>query len=428
MTIRVMESFVLDGNPNLDKAYKKGYNNLTKANMALGTDDVSLLSETNHIFFGTPGRYNDGQQISVLAVDEFFPQGCPSCADDWANFGSYLKIPIPETALDTYGVVGFSVYFSNLPNSSVASGMQDDTDNDGYVFFGLGGNGSNDVQIVGGVRASDNKMYIKVLTTAVDFAVSTGVTGTNSSKYRGYHNNSGTCTISSLSVDVNTWYTVEIKYKFSATAGHVILYVNGVKVAETATNIAFSTTLRDAVFLAAMYSLVTTNPGAPESMSDPYNTFDDFYMLDDTGTKNTDYLGNYRIRSTYPEANYINEGYSPTATEYSDMTSDDDDASYLSIASGEREVFGITDLTDVSSRIRAIKYNFTTYFENNDNIRIIPLSEHGGVLHSGYVNQIPVSGGGYFYHSIPIESSLINGGDWTLSQINSGYHGFTILS
>ena len=85
-------------------------------------------------------------------------------------------------------------------------------------------------------------------------------------------------------------------------------------------------------------------------------------------------------------------------------------------------------LSDISTRIRGVMFNFATYFENNDNIRILPLSEDGSVVHSGYVNQIPVSGGGYLYHSIPIESSLITGSDWTRAEINDGYHGYTILS
>lgn len=427
MALRKIESFVLDGAPDLTKAAKKGYSNLTKAAMALGSDDITGVSETNHIYFSSPGRYNDGQQINILSVDEYIEQGCPSCAFDYANFGSYLKIPIPETSLDTYGVVGFSVYFNQLPNALISNLFKDDSNNDGIVFFGLGSNGLNNTQIVCGVRASDDKMYIKVLDTAVSFAVSTGLTGTNSDKYRGYHNNNGTCTISNITTTTGVWYTVEIKYKFSATAGHVLLYVNGVKVAETATNIAFNTTYRDAVYLSAMYSLVTANPPSPESISDINNYFDDFYMLDSTGSKNSDYLGNYRVRSTSPSVNYINEGYA-TTTEYLAMQSDDNDSSYVSIQSGERQVFEVTDIDDISTRIRGIQYNFLTYFENNDDIRIIPLSEHGGVLHSGYVNQIPVSGGGWIYHNVPIESSLVTGGDWTLSEINDGYHGFTILS
>lgn len=428
MALRALESFMFDSSGGtIAKALKRGYSYLSKADAALGTDDVSGLSN-GHVSFTSPGRYSDGTKLSLNAADEYFPQGCPSCVSDWGNFGTYFKIPIPNTTLDTYGVIGFSLYFNYLPNASVSNGMQDDTDNDGHVFFALGDLATNQVQVVAGVRASDDRMYIKVKTTAVDLAVSTGVTGTNSAGYRAYHNDNGTCTISSFTPVTGTWYTVEIKYKISTGgAGHVLLYVNGQKVAETATNLTFSTTHRNAAFLAAMYSLVTANPAAPNNISDPSYYFDDFYMLDATGSKNTDYLGNYRVRHTYPTADYIHEGYT-AGTPYSDMASDDDESSYITIASGEREVFEVNDLSDLSTRIRGVKYNFVTYFENNNNIRILPLSEYGGVLHSGYVNQIPVSGGGWIYHGIPIESSLITGRDWTRQEINDGYHGYTILS
>lgn len=426
MAIRRIESFVFDGSATLAKAIKKGYTYLSKADQALGSDDMSGITE-NTIFFTSPGRYSDGSQLAIQSIDEYIPQGCPSCSSDWANFGGLFSIPITETALDTYGVVGFSVQFNSLPFAGVASGMQDDSNNDGMVFFALGDLATRFANIFIGVRASDNTMYLKVLDTAVEIAVSTGLTGTNSSKYRGYHNNDGTCTISSVIPTTGVWYTVELKYKFSATAGHVLLYVNGVKVAETATNIAFSTNFRNGAFLAALNSLVTANQGTPESISNLTNYFDDFYMLDSTGPRNTDYLGNYRVRSTYPNVNFINEGYAST-TEYSAMQSDDDDSSYVSIASGQRQVFELNDLTDIGSTIKAVQYNFTTYFENNANIRIVPLSQHGGVLHSGIVNQIPATGGGYYYHMIPMNSSLINGGNWTLDQMNNGYHGFTIFS
>ncbi len=430
MAIRVIESFMFDGyGGTMVKAAKRGYANLTKAAQALGSDNITSLSETNHLFFTTPGRYaqNDNYNLVAQAVDEYLPQGCPSCVSDYANFGSYFKIPIPPTELDTYGVVGFSLKVNILPSGAVAGGFQDDSDNDGFVFFGLGGNASNTAQIVCGIRALDNKVYLKVIDTAANFAVSTGVTGTNSSKYRGYHNNDDDCVVSSFTPTSGVWYTVEVKYRFSGTAGHVLLYINGVKVAETADDIAFSTTFRDAVFLAAMYSLVTANPSAPEFQSDPYNEFDDFYMLDSTGDRNTDYLGNYRVRYTYPTADHINEGYEST-TPYSAMQIDDDGSTYVAPQSGEIQTFEFNDLTDVGSKIRAVKFNFNTYFENNDNIRILPLSEHGGVMHSGFVNQIPASGGGYIHHAIPMESSLVTGGDWTRAEINDGYHGFTIFS
>jgi len=426
MAIKVIEGFDFDGSPTVAKAAKKGHGRLTKAEAALGTDDVSSVTE-NAISF-TTGRYG-GNCTYISCSTEYIPQAGP--VTDYASFGTYYSIPIPETSLDTYGVIGFSAYFGALPLYNATNGsMNDDSNNDGIIFFSIGNLATDYGNIFAGIRASDNRMYLKVLDTAVPIHVSTGLTGTNSSEYRGYHFNNGTCTISDFTPIVNTWYSIEIKYKFSATAGHVLLYVNGNKVAETATNIAFSNSFRNGAFLASMLSLVTTNPGSSESVTAPTNYFDDFYMLDSTGTRNTDYIGNFRVRRTYSTANHITEGYSD-GTHYSVVQTDDNDTNYLSINSGEIETFELNNLTDISSRIKGVQYNYTTYFEsNNNNIKIVPLAQAGAgqAMHSGFVNQIPASGGGYFYHSIPMESSLISGGNWTLSELNDGYHGFTIFS
>lgn len=425
MAIKVIEGFDFDGSPTAAKAVKKGHGKLTKVEAALGTDDVSGVTEDG-VSFST-GRYG-ANCLLLYSGEDYIPQAGPTT--DYASFGTYYSIPIPETSLDTYGVIGFSAYFSQLPFALVASGMQDDSNNDGMILFSIGNLATDYGNIFVGVRASDNRMYLKVLDTAVPIHVSTGLTGTNSSKYRGYHFNDGTCTISNFTPLINTWYSVEIKYKFSTTAGHVLLYVNGTKVAETATNIAFSNSFRNGAFLASMFSLVTASPGAPESLGNYNNSFDDFYMLDSTGTRNTDYIGNFRVRRTYPTVNHIVEGYSE-GNHYFVTQTDDNDAGYVSINSGQVETFELNNLTDISSRIRGVQYNYSTYFESNNNdIKIVPLAQAGAgqAMHSGFVNQIPVSGGGYFYHSIPMESSLINGGNWTIGEINDGYHGFTIFS
>lgn len=425
MAIKLIESFQFDGSPSYAKMLKKGYSIALKTDQDIASDDLTGINDTDTVQFYPAGRY-DTYTMLVTGPAEFFDQDCPSCVDAWARFGGCLKIPIPENALDTYGVAGFSVLYYNLPTA--LTGYQTASDNDGIIFCSIGDISTGNVNIVVGLRALDNKLYLKVVDTAVPLQVSTGITGTGSSNWRGYHNDDGDCVVSNFIPVDSTWYTVEVKYKFSATAGHVIVYVNGVKVVESATNIAFATTHRNGLFLTAIASMVTPNPpSAVESIPNPRNHFNDLYVLDSTGTKNSDYIGNYRIRRTYPDANFVNEGFAST-TPYSAVQGDDDSSSYVAINSGEMQIFGINDLSDIGGRIRAVQHWYTTYFENNEDIRIIPLSEYSGPIYSGIPVSIPASGGGYLYHHNPIEASLITGGDWILDEINNGNHGFTIQS
>lgn len=425
MAIKKIEGFEFDGSPNTTKLDKKGYKRLFKSDIVLGSDNLNGAAEDN-VSLNSGG--SQGYCVVVTSDYNTIDVGCPSCSSAYVSFGSYVKMPIYEVPLDTFGVIGFSLKVDNLNSSLIPYGFQDDSSNDGQIFFALGGLHNDEVNIVAGIRASDNHVYLKVVDTPIDLYTSTSsLTGTYGDKYRGFHNNDGTVIDTGFAVTTGTWYTIEIKYKFSeSSGGQVLIYINGILKATTATNLDFTGPLRNAAFLCAMNSLVTNNPVQPE-YANLTHYFDNFYQLDSTGTKNNDYLGSFVIRRVSANEDRVNEGYA-TTTPYVAVGTDDDDTNYVAISSGQREIYGLADLSNIGSRIRGVEYTYVTKFDTNPNSRIVPIVDYSSVHHSGYAMQIPVSGGGYFYHSIPIESSLVTGGDWARDEINSGYHGFTILS
>jgi len=119
-----------------------------------------------------------------------------------------------------------------------------------------------------------------------------------------------------------SWSYVEVKVLFSQTVGTIDMQINGASEISDTSLDTMQTTIVGAT------SFYIDGDGA----ADP--TFDDIYILDTTGSDNTDFLGDVTVETLYPTGAGNSTDWSPSAganwENVDDGASPDDDSTYNS--------------------------------------------------------------------------------------------------
>ncbi|MHA1948739.1 MAG: hypothetical protein ACW99G_03235 [Candidatus Thorarchaeota archaeon] len=167
-----------------------------------------------------------------------------------------------------------------------------------------------------------------------------------------------------------------------------------------------------------------------ESGSDQHH-FDDFYLLDDTGTVNNDFLGEIAIEAVLPNGAGTNSDMTPTGAatnhEATDENPPDSDTTYVvsgtlnnkdSHATGNLTTTSISDVLGVQTNLFARKESSSTR-ELKDVIR------SGGTDYNGSVSQGLTTS--YEYYATPHDTNPNTGVQFTETNFNSAEFGYEIV-
>ena len=147
-----------------------------------------------------------------------------------------------------------------------------------------------------------------------------------------------------LGLAINTWYYIELKIKIDDTAGAYELRVDDVNV--------LSLAIGDTQESANAYINEIMFYFDPSSTFDEFY-FDDIYVLDTTGSRNKDFLGNMKVIMLSPtadtaEADFTPQGAGDNYVEIDDGATVDDDTTYNeSSTSAHQDIFEYEDTTDL---------------------------------------------------------------------------------
>jgi hypothetical protein len=159
--------------------------------------------------------------------------------------------------------------------------------------------------------------------------------------------------------------------------------------------------------------------------------FDDFYLLDDTGTVNNDFLGEIAIEAVLPNGAGTNSDMTATGAatnhEATDENPPDSDTTYVvsgtlnhkdSHATGNLTTTNITDVLGVQTNVFARKESTSTR-ELNDVVRSGGTDYNGSISHGLTTT--------YEYYTTPHDTDPNTGSQFTETNFNSAEFGYEIV-
>lgn len=150
--------------------------------------------------------------------------------------------------------------------------------------------------------------------------------------------------------------------------------------------------------------------------------FDDFYLCDDQGTENNDFLGDVRVEAIRPTGIGNTTDFSPSTGanwENVDETYPDDDSTYNYHAPQGlpgTDTFQMGDLTTISGSIFGIQPIMFTRKDDAGSAHLDSIIRTGGTDYVGSGISLPDT---YIYHRDILEQNPDGDVDWTVTDINN---------
>jgi hypothetical protein len=234
--------------------------------------------------------------------------------------------------------------------------------------------------------------------------------------YRGSENGTLLGT-SSSGLTASTWAYVEIKVKFHGSTGTVDIHLDGSSVL----SLSSQNTSQTGDAYAQSVVFFGSNNGADHS------TFDDLYVLDTTGSINTDFLGPQRIVLLQPNSDTTpNQFTTNTGSTHYDRVSQnpsDGDSTYLEDStSGHQELFNFDDIANVSA-VTALQINTVARLTDANQFSL-KNSIKSGATDSDDTGQ-PVSND-YQTRYRCVEADPNTSSAWTVANVNTATFGFKV--
>lgn len=222
--------------------------------------------------------------------------------------------------------------------------------------------------------------------------------------------------------NVARWYYIELKYVMGADSNTVRMEL----VVDGTTRIALTAAVSTyADFLPGALGFHSNAAGLNAGICD-------VYCLDNTGSTNTDYLGDCRVETLRPTANGANTGLTlvgaanhAAAVNETDI---DGDTSYVRGVVGNKDTFVMSDLASTVGTVRGVAVSNIAEKESSTSrvvrgITRIGSTDYrstGGNVDPAFLNYRPVQG---IFDISPATSSL-----WTASEVNAMEAGVEIVS
>lgn len=223
---------------------------------------------------------------------------------------------------------------------------------------------------------------------------------------------------SGLGLTDGVWYYIELKILIANSGGTVDLKVDGVNVL----SLTSQDTLQGTGAAMDMVSL------RGSSNIDP--VFDDLYVLDDSGSDNTDFLGDCIVETIFPDADGTTNdftrvgGGSNNFQAVDDGYTPDEDTTYVhSSTASEKELYGFAALTTPVDTIYGVQVSMLARKEGSGSREVRCLARSSATEVEGDSKGLSVD---YLHRQHMYENDPNGGGDWTESAVNAAEFGFKI--
>jgi len=207
-------------------------------------------------------------------------------------------------------------------------------------------------------------------------------------------------------VPANAWTYIELKVVVSATVGTVEVRLNGASAAECS-GTGLNTGALD-IDNIGVWWVVTC-----------LNTYDDIYVVDTSGSAPTNtWLGEVRVSTLIPNGNGANTAWTGAYTDWDDITSADDDTTYVSSSTpGDRETSTLTDLSAATSTVFAVQTNLVARKDDAGTRTIAPVVVIGGTPYDGTTTAALSSS--YLDYTQLYDRLAPDGNVWDVTKVNA---------
>jgi len=205
-------------------------------------------------------------------------------------------------------------------------------------------------------------------------------------------------------IALSTWYYLELRVVVSATVGTVELRLNGSTTAEC--------------------SATGVNTGALSintvAASGNQFHYDDMYCVDpNSGSAPTNtWLGDVRVETLLPTSNGNSTAWTGVYTAVDEGGAANDDTDYIySSTPGDKETYGLSDLSVTNGTVYAVQANLTARKDDAGSRTIAPVLRVGGTDYDG-----TTTGGlaaSYLDYKQLYERLDPSGAAWTVSTVNA---------
>ena len=221
-----------------------------------------------------------------------------------------------------------------------------------------------------------------------------------------------------FAISLNTYHWVEIHYSISTTVGIIEVWVDGTQVLNLTglNNTQTGQTSFNSIILGLEYYTCSGN-------------FDDWYILDTTGSYNNTRLGDSRIETLRPSSDAgPNDGVPSTSGAHyamvNEMQWNTSNSIVLGSTSGNAEVFGMTSLSTAPTTIHGVRVLAVVEKTDGGTLLANAIVKSSGVEADGNSTVLTTS----FNHAFNIfEVDPNTNSPWTTPAINSMDCGFKIL-
>lgn len=221
---------------------------------------------------------------------------------------------------------------------------------------------------------------------------------------------------------VNTWNYIEAKVVCHATTGAVEVRVNGVSVL-TLTNVNTDQAATGYHSFVQFGSSGTT-PGNAGNCK-----YSDFYLLDTTGARNVDFLGDSKVESFVPVADGATTQFTPTpsGTHY---TAVDESApsgtDYITgTTSGDTDLFDFADIATNPLSVFGVQVCASAYKSDAGNRKLRAVSRVSGTTYDGATDTPLIVDTRYVLQ--PLDSNPATAGAWTKADVNGAQFGVRVV-
>jgi hypothetical protein len=216
-------------------------------------------------------------------------------------------------------------------------------------------------------------------------------------------------------INLYTWYYVEMKAYCASSGGYVIVRLNGVEILNVSgINTAYS----------------SSNPNTERFKINGHNNFyfDDWYICDNSGMKNNDFLGDIKVLSYTPTRDGSHIDFSPVgATSNYQAVNEalqNSDTNYVTQSGiGMYDLYGFT-APSISGSLLGIQQTVTARKDDSGTRFIKLIGSYGS--NSAESSSISLLDSYRTYFNI-YESRIGTNEDWTLNDLNSAEFGFKIV-
>jgi len=222
--------------------------------------------------------------------------------------------------------------------------------------------------------------------------------------------------ISTIAMSANTWHFFEMKAVIHDTTGSLEVKLDGVSLGEFTGDTDQANSTGDLVSSARIHTL-----------SGGVNEIDDIYILDTTGSLNTDFLGDCSVETIRPDGAGANTDWTPlSGANYTqvDETLEDGDTTYVSASTvAAKDTYTFAAIASANTDIRGVGVTIVAERQEGGERALTTETIDGANVQTGAAMYI---GSSQYAHYQTIHETYDGTNQWTVAKVDGGEFGVSI--